>query len=117
MNEDPLLSELKRISKILLLANARLIEAELSKVIRTNERRKMWVLIDGDRMPQQIAQESQVSAAAVSNFLASSSAAGLVDYVKGRPPRRLLDYVPAEWVDLTIRPEAIPEPFEAPPKT
>jgi hypothetical protein len=56
-NEKDLLTlhELKKISKILLLAFAPAIEKELSKVITSKARKKMWILIDGKRMPKDIA--------------------------------------------------------------
>ncbi len=45
------LGELRKISKILALANAQALENELSKYATTNERKKVWVLINGERMP------------------------------------------------------------------
>ena len=43
MSSDLALRELKKISKILLLANATIIETELSKIAMTNDRKRIWV--------------------------------------------------------------------------
>jgi hypothetical protein len=42
---------------------------------------------------------------AVSNFLGACKTAGLVEYTKGEPPKRTLDYVPPSWIDLVKLPE------------
>jgi len=95
-----ILTELRKLTKITLLANAKMIETELSKVATTNERKKVWVLIDGKRMPKEIADLAGISAVAVSYFLTALESAGLVEYNRGEPPKRLMDYVPPAWLDL-----------------
>lgn len=112
MTDEQILAELRKIAKIILLANAKVIESELAKTVRTGERKRMWVLTDGHRMPKQIAQDAGVSTMAVSYFLATGSAAGLIEYVKGNPPRRLLDYVPSDWAELVAQ-SISPSPEEA----
>lgn len=102
--QDPTLRELKLILKVLILANAGAIERELSKIATTNERKKMWVLIDGKRMPKDIADQAGVTPMAVSNFVNAGVAAELIEYVKGKPSRRILDYVPPEWISLVAQP-------------
>jgi len=103
---EEILSELQKMSKVLVLANAKVIEAELSKIASTNERKKMWVLIDGNRMPKDIADQVKVTPMAVSNFLTAAVAAGFIEYSRGKPPRRTLDYVPPAWIELAKLPEA-----------
>lgn len=100
MDEDAILKELKKVSKILTLANSSIIENELAKIAGTDERKKMWLLIDGKRMPNDIAKEVGVTAAAVSYFLKAGKIAELIDYERGKPPTRALDYVPPAWIDL-----------------
>ncbi|XHH08080.1 MAG: hypothetical protein ACFCUE_10960 [Candidatus Bathyarchaeia archaeon] len=102
-----ILAELKKISKILLLANARIIEDELSKITNSDARKKLWVLIDGTRMPKDLAEKAKVTRAAVSYFLDAASAAGLIEYTERSPPRRILDYVPAAWLQLVISEEHV----------
>ncbi len=95
-----MLRELRKISKLLLLTNAKIIEEELSKIATTDDRKKMWVSINGSRMPKDIANEVKVTQMAVSNFLNAGEAAGLIEYKRGEPPWRLLDYVPPNWIEL-----------------
>jgi DNA-binding MarR family transcriptional regulator len=96
------LRELKKISKILILANASLIENEIAKIANSNERKRIWVLIDGKRLANKIANDVGVNPGTVSRFLDVASAADLVEYTKGEPPRKLLDYSPPSWIDLVM---------------
>jgi hypothetical protein len=104
MSTETTLRELRKISRILILANAASVERELSKIASTDERKKMWVLMDGKRMPQDLAKESGVTPMSVSRFLASGVVAELVEYNKGEPPRRIFDYVPPSWIELVKLP-------------
>lgn len=112
MDEEALLKELKKVSKILTIANSSIIETELSKIAGTNERKKMWLLLDGKRMPNNIAKDAGVSAMAVSYFLNAGKVAELIDYEKGKPPTRALDYVPPSWIDLLKMPAEVTEQQE-----
>lgn len=104
MSSDSTLKELKKISKILVLANAAAIEAELSKIATTNDRKRIWVVMDGNKMPVDIAKLANVTVMTVSNFLNAGKAAELIDYKKGEPPQRMLDYVPPSWIELVKMP-------------
>ena len=104
MSEE--LTELKKISKILAMVNAETIENELAKYATTDERKKIWVLIDGKRMSKDIATSSGVTRRAVDLFLKSLEIAELVESAWGKPPKRILDFVPAPWLDL-IEPEEV----------
>lgn len=99
-DNDQVVKELRKLSKILLFSNGKAIEEELSRLIATNERRKMWSLVDGSKMPKDIAKIVNVTPMSVSRFLSLTVSAGLIEYDRGKPPVRLLDYVPAEWVEL-----------------
>ena len=96
------LRELKKISRILTLANASVIEDELAKIANSDVRKRIWVLIDGKRLASEIANDIGVNPSTVSRFLDGASAADLVEYTKGEPPRRVLDYVPPSWIDLVM---------------
>jgi len=104
MSADAMLKELRKISKILILTNAEIIEKELLKIASTSDRKKMWVLMDGKRMPANIATEAGVTPMAVSYFLNAGVAADLVEYTRGEPPRRAFDYVPVSWIELVKLP-------------
>lgn len=100
MEDNAGLKELRKITKILTLANASIIEKELEKIAGTNERKKIWVLMDGKLMPTELAKEVGVSAMAVSKFLNAGKLAELINYDRGKPPERALEYIPPTWIDL-----------------
>ena len=94
------LSELKKISKILTLANAGLIENELSKYATSDDRKRIWVLIDGQRMSKKIAESIGVTQRGVDIFLKALAIAELIENPRGKPPKKIIDYVPATWLKL-----------------
>lgn len=101
---DAALRELRKISKILILANASVVEEELLKIATSDVRKKMWVLIEGKRLAKDIAKEIGVTKMAVSHFLSAAVAAGLIEYAPRQPPRKILDYVPPSWIELVKLP-------------
>jgi hypothetical protein len=109
------LAELRKISKILLLTNASVIESELGKIATSDDRKRMWVLVDGVRMPKDIANKLQVTERAVRYFLDAMTTGGFVENVRGEPPKRILDYVPPSWIELAQAEEK--EEGEAEPST
>ena len=100
--DNAILSELKKISHVLLLANSEQIDRELGKVADNEARKKIWVLIDGKRIPKDIAVQVGVSLSTVSRFLDSASTANLVFYAAKYPPAKRLDYVPSTWLNLVF---------------
>jgi len=102
---DPVLEELRRITKILILAHGESLEKEFSKVVTTDERKKIWVLIDGVKLPKDIAKEVGVTVRSVQRFLSIGEKAGFIENPWGKPPKRLIDYVPAKWLELIKLPE------------
>lgn len=94
------LAELKKISKILILANARVLEDELSKYATSDDRKKVWVLIDGKRMSKEIAKSIGIKRRAVDTFLKILERAELIENPRGKPPKRTVDYVPPAWLEL-----------------
>jgi len=104
-DRDPVLEELKRISKILTLAHGESLEKELSKIATTDERKKIWVLIDGVKLSKDIAKDVGVTVRSVNGFLSICEKAGLIENPWGKPPKREIDYVPAKWIELIKLPE------------
>jgi hypothetical protein len=100
MSQEDLFRELRKISKVLTLTNSIVIEKELAKLASSKERRQMWVCTDGRRDRIEIANAVKVTPQAVGQFLKAGVALDLIEYESGKPPRRLLDYVPAEWLSL-----------------
>lgn len=100
MSQQDTLRDLKKIAKVLVLANATAIEKELFKIVTSEDRKKMWILLDGKRMPKDIAKDVGVTQMAVSYFLNAGVAAELIEYDRGQPPHKILDYVPPAWLSL-----------------
>ncbi len=98
--EDPILAELKKISKLVTFAHGDAIERELAKIANTEKRKVMWVLMDGTRMTKDIADFVGMTEQGVNKFLRELSLAEFAKNPKGKPPRRLIDYVPPSWISL-----------------
>ncbi len=98
------LEELKKISKILTLVNAKAVEDELSKYATTAERKKAWILIDGNNLPEEIGEKAGMKLRTIQDFLKILVDATLIENFRGKPPRRLLEYIPASWLE-SIKPE------------
>ena len=98
MNNEENIFELRSIKRTLNIAFSDKIDSYLDNTITSHKRRKMWQVIDGEKMPNIIAEESKVTPMAVSLFLKFASELGLVQYQKGSPPRKIIDHVPAEWL-------------------
>jgi hypothetical protein len=94
------LNELKKISKLLILANGEAIEKELSKYATTDERKKVWVLINGERLPDDLAKSSGMKILTVYGFLKLLTNAELIQNPYGKAPTKIIEYVPASWLDL-----------------
>ncbi len=109
MSQEDVFGELRKISKVLTLSNSVVIEKELSKIASSKERKQMWVCLDGKRMPKDIADVVKVTPQAVSLFLIAGVASELIEYQRGKPPRRVLDYVPPEWLPLVEIPSEAEE--------
>ena len=109
--DDELLRELKKISKILLLSNAPLIEKELEKIASTSDRKKMWLLIDGIRTSKDIANQTGVSVRAVQYFLSAVQSTEFIGYSKTSVPFKMLDYVPPSWLELSETQEGTDKKF------
>ena len=92
------INELRAIKRILILAHSDKINAYLNEVITSENRRNMWIAINGEHMPNDIAKKVGVSTMAVSKFMKTVIDAHLVDYVKGNPPKKIIEHVPADWL-------------------
>lgn len=93
--------ELERISRILMLVHAEEIESELSKYATTDERKKVWVLIDGKNMPKDMAKlAGNLKVRAIEIFLKQLAKAKLIENPSRKPPSKLIDYVPLSWTEL-----------------
>jgi hypothetical protein len=98
------LEELKNISRILTLANSEKLEVELSKYATTDDRKRIWVLINGKSTTKDIVSTLGLTRRAVEMFLKSLEIAEFIDSPWGKPPKKRLNFVPASWIEL-IKPQ------------
>ena len=109
---DRLVEELQAIKFILTLGNSVAIDTYMNKIIASTPRRRMWTLIDGVKTQTDISKEVGISQPAVSIFLTSVQRAGLVKYNSKNPPRKIIDYIPPEWLKEIEEAEAKQKPKE-----
>jgi len=85
----------------LTFAHGEKLEKELSKIASTKDRKKAWVLIDGEAFPKDIAKGvGKITMQAIYDFLEELENAGWIRNPKRKPPMRSIDYVPPDWVKL-----------------
>jgi hypothetical protein len=111
------LKQLRVISRVLILANADAIQKELTKYASTAPRQHAWALMDGTRTVPEIAALVKQTPRAINLFVAAAAEAGMVEAAPGKPPVRLLDYVPVAWAEAAralTQPIPTPEPATAP---
>ncbi len=99
--DEKILEELHAIKTILIITNNEKIDVIFNEVVNTVNRRKMWAMIDGVKMPKDIADSVGISAMAVSDFLKRVSEVGFVKYELGKPPKKSITYTPAAWLEDT----------------
>lgn len=100
MTNEEALKELKKISKILMLAQGEQLEKELGKVATTDDRKRIWVWIDGKLTSKDISEQTGIPLRTVQYFLLTLEKAELIENPWGKPPYRVIDYVPPSWVKL-----------------
>lgn len=100
MTIENVYDELKKITKILLLAHSVEINLELEKLASTDDRKKIWLSIDGEHTSKEISDKIIVSKRSVDRFLKILENKGFADNPWGKPPTKLIDHIPEEWMDL-----------------
>ena len=96
------LKELQKITKILTFAHSDSLEKAISEYASTDERKIAWVLINGINMPEDIAKRigRKITKWAIYDFLKILEEAKLIENPKRKPPKRLIEFVPASWIEL-----------------
>lgn len=105
MNSDELV-ELRKITKILTLAHADSLEKTIGKYASTDVRKMIWVLIDGVNMPKDMRNtigKERVKRRTIYDFLEILEEAKLIENPKRKPPKKLIDFAPASWIELFER--------------
>lgn len=97
------LMELRKITKILTLAHGDSLERAIAKYASTDNRKIIWVLIDGSNMPNDIIRKmgtTRIKRRTVYDFLEVLEEVKLIVNPKRKPPKRLIDFVPSSWIEL-----------------
>ena len=84
----------------MIFSNGKRLESHIGKYATTNKRKKIWVLIDGKRQVNDIAQVIGITPRGVNMFLKILEDASLIERPSNKSPIRIADYVPAKWVEL-----------------
>lgn len=100
MTDDEPLKELKKISKILMMAHGERLENELAKIATTDDRKRIWILINGQLTLEEISKQTSITLGTVKNYLTALKKAELIENPYGKPPKKLIDYIPPKWVEL-----------------
>lgn len=97
---ERILAELRKMNKVMILANGDKLETELARYASTDERKKVWALIDGKRDINELIRGSGLKKSLIYSFLAMLEEANLIEKSHGKPPMKTLEFVPASWVEL-----------------
>lgn len=100
MSNEDIINELKNISKLLTFAHSEKIKAELEKIATNDERKLIWVLIDGIKVNKIIAKKINITERSVRRNIKIFEEAGLVHNPRRKPASRLLNYIPPDWIEL-----------------
>lgn len=110
------IAKLDGIYRLLELQNRSLLEAAVRKVATTKERRKAWILSDGQRKNEEIARLCGAALRTIQQFVQETDRNGLMDTSKRGYPRRRFDVIPADWsvelqeVEKAVAPPEPPSP-------
>ena len=90
-------NELVNVRHLLEIAIRGELKKEIERVVTTDERRRIYVLLDGFSSTEQIAQRAGVSQRSVQLLVKELVDAGLVVMERRGYPKRVFDYIPSEW--------------------
>ncbi len=100
LSEDSIMAlydEVSKIRQLLEMLSRSVLKEELDKAATTEERKRIWTLLNGARRTEEIAQLAGVSQRAVQVFVKDLERADLIITRKRGYPRRRFDYVPSDW--------------------
>lgn len=95
--QESVLEELIGIRRVLEFLAEDKLRTYLDGIISTDQRQKMWSLLDGNYSTTEIANKSGITPRAVQLFIKELQQLDLILMVKRGYPKRKLDYVPLEW--------------------
>jgi len=89
--------ELVKVRYLLEIAIRSELKKEIEKIVTTDERRKIYALLDGFSNTEEISKKAGVSQRAVQLLVKELVDAGFVVVEKRGYPKRVFDYIPPEW--------------------
>jgi len=95
-----ILSNLVSLKELLELLAIPLIKEKVEKLASTSQRRKMWILSNGENSTRGIAQKVKVSNRSIRYFVNEGRKAGIIITVKRGYPKRKIDYIPEDWKEF-----------------
>lgn len=105
-------ARLEGIYRLIELQTRPQLEAAIQRLATTKERRKVWILSDGQRKTEEVSRLSGSALRTVQVFIQEADRAGLMDTNRRGYPRRRFDVIPTGWVSET---EEVQAALEAPP--
>jgi len=100
--DEKILANLEEIKLLIRLMAQAQLEEKLSTIATTDDRKKIWVLVNGERDSQKIADMINISKRSVDRFLKLAENMGFVNNPWGKAASRKIDYVPTNWVEMVL---------------
>ena len=94
---ERILVELVEIKQLLILNSREALKRELNEIASTDERKRIWGLLDGLTPTIEIAKKVGMSARAVQIFVSQLEEKELMITEKRGYPKRRMDYIPSDW--------------------
>lgn len=89
------------------------LRAEINALASSSGRRKMWILSDGESKTAEMAQRAGLKLRAAEYFVEDGVRAGLLVLPKRAYPKRRIDFIPADWEEITMLKEEASQAAEA----
>ena len=91
---------LETIRRILEIQSRPALLTEIKRLASTTERRKMWILSNGDLKTPELAPKAGLKLRAAQYFVEEGTRAGLLAVVNRGCPERTIDLVPEDWTEI-----------------
>lgn len=95
--QEKIFEELVKVRSLLERMAREELKRELEQVATTQERRKVWALLDGVSGTDEIASKACVTQRAVQMFVKDLMDADLITLEKRGYPKRKFDFIPSNW--------------------
>jgi len=100
--DEKILENLEEIKLLTRLMAQTQLDEILLNIATTEDRKKIWALLNGVRDSQEIADSINISKRSVDRFLKLAESVGLANNPWGRPASRKIDYVPTTWLQKVL---------------